>query len=257
MELIKSVSRRSRLSEAAHVLLNLVYAGLIWILVTTFDPPYIAYGVVMLSKWRVFAVRPRFWFANLQANLVDALFAVSTVTLLWANNGNFDVQFLLTVVFAIWLVVIKPRSKQRYMLVQAGLSQFISLTALFSFAYMVPAVLTVALAWLIGYATARHVLSAYNSESDRVFLALLWAFIVAELSWLGYHWTVAYGLDETFKIPQMAVIVTLVAFIVQKVYDQYHHNQGQINMKLLRWPLIFVILTIGLLLVRFNGLNPS
>jgi len=258
MELIKSATRRSRLSEVVYVAMNLAYAGLLWALVATFDPPVLAYGLVALSKWRVFAVRPRFWFANLQANLIDTLMGVSIVTLLWLSNGHTEVQAILTVVFAVWLVVLKPRSKQNFMIIQAGLTLFVSMTALFSVAYAIPQLLVVAVCWIIGYATARHVLSSYNNESDRVLLALVWSFIVAELGWLGYHWTVAYGLSESFKIPQIAIVLSLIAFIVSKAYGLYHHSpNGRINMKVLRWPLLFVIFTLLILLVRFNGLNPS
>lgn len=258
MELIKSASRRSHLSEAVYIALNLVYAILVWALVVTFDPPYIAYGVVALSKWRVFAVRPRFWFVNLQANLIDTLFGISIVTLLWLNIHSVAIQAVLVAIFAVWLVLLKPRSKQRFMIFQAGLTLFISLTALFSFAYAVPSVVIVVACWIIGYATARHVLSSYNNEHERVLLALIWSLIVAELGWLGYHWTVAYGLNESFKLPQIAVVITLVGFIVAKAYGLYHHSEnGKIDMKVLRWPLLFVILTLGILLLRFNGLNPT
>jgi len=258
MELIKSATRRSRLSEAAYIALNLIYAGLLWALVATFDPPYLAYGLVALSKWRVFAVRPRFWFANLQANLLDTLFGVSIVTLLWLNSHDFGVQAILFAVFAVWLVAIKPRSKQWYMILQARLTLFISLVALFSFAYALPAAAVVAGCWLIGFATARHIFGSYNNESERVFLALIWSLIVAELGWLGYHWTVAYGLNDSFKIPQIAIVISLVGFIISKAYGLYHHSEnGKIDMKVLRWPLLFVILTLCILLLRFNGLNPS
>lgn len=257
MELIKSVTRRSRLSEVVYVGLNLAYAGLLWLLVATFEPPYLAYVIVAISKWRIFAVRPRFWFANLQANTVDALVSVSIVTLLWLNNGDFGMQLLLTLLFAIWLVVLKPRSKQYWMVIQAQVALFVSLVALFSISYALPAVAVVVVCWLIGYSAARHVLTSYNNEPDRTTLALIWGLVVAELGWLGYHWTVAYGLNDNFKIPQIAVVISLIGFLTMKVYDMQHHNEGKLDMKVLRWPLLFVILTIGLLLFRFNGLNPT
>jgi multisubunit Na+/H+ antiporter MnhF subunit len=204
------------------------------------------------------AVRPRFWFANLQANLIDTLFGASIVTLLWLHNHDTIIQAILVAIFAIWLVVIKPRSKQRFMIIQARLTLFISLVALFSVAYAMPAVLVVAICWVIGYATARHVFSSYNNEPDRVFLTLIWSLVVAELGWLGYHWTVAYGLNDSFKLPQIAVVITLVGFIMSKAYALYHHSEnGKIDMKVLRWPLLFVILTLCILLIRFNGLNPT
>ena len=66
MELIKSAARRSKLSDVAYVVLNLRLAGAVFGLTVAFTPPYLAYLLIILSKWRVFAVRPRFWLANMR-----------------------------------------------------------------------------------------------------------------------------------------------------------------------------------------------
>ena len=39
----------------------------------------LALSIVVLSKWRMFAVRPRFWSANLRANAVDLMVGLSAV----------------------------------------------------------------------------------------------------------------------------------------------------------------------------------
>ena len=48
MDLIKSVTRRSRVSEIIYTFLNLGYAALLLFLVQSLDPPYIALLVVAL-----------------------------------------------------------------------------------------------------------------------------------------------------------------------------------------------------------------
>jgi len=255
MELIKSASRRSRLSEVAHVVLNLAYAVLLFGLVIAYQPPYLAYLVVLLSKWRVLAVRPRFWFANVQANFGDLSVGLSVVTLLWVSNGSVGVQAALTAFFALWLIVLKPHSKRSWVIIQAAVMQAVSLTALFSFAYLVPASLATAIGWLIGYIAARHALVSFKDEEDRTLLSLAWGFVVAELSWLSYHWTIAYSLSGELKIPQVAIVVGLLGFLAMKVYNSLHEHDNKLVFRDIRWPLTFVVLVIALFLLRFNGMD--
>lgn len=257
MELIKSASRRTRFGEVAHVLLNLAYAGLLFGLIVAYrdQPPYLAFLVVLLSKWRVLAVRPRFWFANIQANCVDLLVGLSTVTLLWMSNGSIGVQLALTLFFALWLIVIKPHAKRSWVIIQAAIMQAISLTALFSFAYLLPASVATVIGWLIGYIAARHALVSFKDEEDRTLLSLTWGLIVAELSWLSYHWTIAYTLSGELKIPQVAIVVGLLGFLAMKVYSSLRENADQVVFRDIRWPLTFVVLVLALLMVRFNGMD--
>lgn len=255
MELIKSASRRSRFGEIAHVALNIAYAGLLLALVLAYQPPYLAFLAVLLSKWRVLAVRPRFWFANIQANCVDLFVGLSVVSLLWVSNGAIGVQFALTIFFAIWLIVLKPHAKRSWVIIQAGVMQAISLMALFSFTYLLPSSVATVTGWLIGYIAARHALVSFKDEEDRTLLSLVWGLVVAELSWLSYHWTIAYTLSGELKIPQVAIIVGLLGFLAMKVYSSLRENDNQIVFRDIRWPLTFVVLVIVLLMVRFNGMD--
>lgn len=255
MDLIKSVSRRTRFGEVVYIVLNVIYAATVLGLVIAFDPPYLAFIVILISKWRVFAVRPRFWVANMQANLGDLLVALSVVTVLWHNNGSLSIQVGLTVLFAIWLLVIKPRSKRFWILLQAGIIQFVSLVALFSVGYIMPASVIVIAAWLVGYVSARHALTAFKDESERTLLSLIWGVVSAEFAWLSYHWTIAYTLSENLKVPQVAVIIALLSFAAVKLYSSQRENEGKFDSKEVRWPIIFVSVAIGLLVLRFSGLD--
>lgn len=255
MELIKSASRRTRLGDVAHVVLNIAYAALLFGLVLAYQPPYLAFLVVLLSKWRVLAVRPRFWFANIQANSLDLFVGLSVVTLLWVSSGAVGVQFALTTFFVLWLVVIKPHAKRSWVIIQAGIMQALSLTALFSFAYVLPSSIPTIVAWLIGYIAARHALVSFKDEEDRTLLSLAWGLVVAELSWLSYHWTIAYTLSGELKIPQIAIVVGLLGFLAMKVYSSLRDNDDKIVFRDIRWPLTFVVLVIALLMIRFNGMD--
>ena len=263
MELLKLATRRSVFSEATYIVLNLLLAASVLGLVISFSSPIPAFALVLLSKWRVLAVRPRFWFANIQTNLVDIMVGVSAVTLLWqagseGSSSSLPLQIVLALLFAAWLLILKPRSRRKSMLWQAAVAQFIALTALFSIAYQWPSAIVVAVTWVIGYGVARHVLSSYDEE-DMTLLSLLWGFLAAELGWLAYHWTVAYSPLAnlvSLKIPQIAIIMAGLGYIVVKAYALYRHEE-KITFSKLRWELLFIGLLILLVLLGFNGLEQA
>lgn len=256
MDLIKTVVKRSQFSDVAYIFLNVALAGVILWQVVAFQPPYIAYLIILLSKWRVFAVRPRFWLANLQTNMVDLLVGLSAVTLIWQagvnaspNGGNAGnvlmVQCLLASLYAAWLIIVKPRSKRSFVLAQAGISQLVSLMALLSIAHMTDASIIVAVCWLIGYVAARHVLASYDDD-DLTLLSMMWGFVVAEIGWIGYHWTLAYVLSGNLMIPQVAIIVALIGFALIKIYDSYHYHT--FSWRAVRAPVLFASVVIVILL---------
>ena len=237
MELIKLAARRSRWSDIVYILLNIAYAVSLYVLVSPgVDLPFLAFILVLLSKWRVIAVRPRFWFANVQANFVDFMVGISVVALmvLTAATAPF-ISVLLAALFSLWLLIIKPHTAQRWVLAQAGIAQFISLMALFSYAHAFEfkplitdsSFLTVVGAWLIGYMSARHALSSFKGEDERALLSLVWGFIVAELAWLAHHWTIAYPLysdavGTQFMIPHISLFVTLLGACSVYWYRAFH-----------------------------------
>ena len=139
------------------------------------------------------------------------------------------------------------------MVSQAGLAQFVSITALFTISYAWPSFFVVLIMWLIGYAAARHVLSAYDEE-DMNLLSLLWGLVVAQLGWLGYHWAIAYALPLTktlfpgavLQIPQIAIVISLISWLVERSYFIYN-AKGKIKSKDVWWVMIFVAVILFIL----------
>lgn len=252
MDLIKIAKRRTFWSEAMYVALNVGLAVGVFALVRSFDQqPYLAVILILLSKWRVLAVRPRYWFAHLQSNLVDLVVGLSTVALLYQSGGELAFQLGLTVLYILWLLFLKPRSRRKDMILQAGVSQFVGIVAVASFSHLIPSSLFVVGIWLITYAAARHVLSTYD-ESDMNLLSLVYSFLFAELAWFYYHWMVAYPLQMgEVAVPQLAIVALLTGFVAQRLYDLYRHKD-KIKLGDVRGPLLFLGLTLAIILSFFT-----
>jgi hypothetical protein len=112
MELLKTVKRRTFWSELVYYVLNIGLAAALLVIAQAFQTPFPALALVVLSKWRIIAVRPRFWWANIQANLVDLTVGIGVVGLMYLPTSVFYFRVALAVLYAIWLVVIKPMSKR-------------------------------------------------------------------------------------------------------------------------------------------------
>ena len=263
MEFLKTVKRRSFLNEAVYVALNVGLAIALMVIIRTTGSLLPAFALVLLSKWRVFAVRPRFWFANIQTNLVSFIVSVSYVVFLYvANMANIDnsqiiiLQSLLVILDIGWLLLLKPQSKRVYIVAQAGVALFVGVTAIFVMSYGWIASPVVLLVWMVGYATARHVLSNYDDESHAILLSLVWGLMMAEIGWLAYHWTIAYQLPMLDKIllPQVSIVALCLGFLAFKSYDSFYHHQ-KIRFNDIVLPLVFTVGIITMLVLVFNSVS--
>lgn len=251
MELLKTVRRRSFLSETAYIILNIALAVMLLILVLVVNVPWPALGLVLLSKWRVFAVRSRYWTANIRANLVDVIVGISMVVFLYAASDDLTTQVGLTAMYIAWLLFIKPRSKRAYVASQAMVGLLFGIGAIVQVSPALPVSVVVILAWVVGYATSRHVLSVQH-ESHINFLSLLWGFVVAEIMWLSYHWTIGYQVGATLQLPQVVVIIAALSFLAERIYISYHKN-GQVQSNDVMMPTLMTLSIIGVVLFVFGG----
>src|SRR5262245_17629644 len=95
-------------SHVLHISLNVALPIVAYILVRT-DFVFIAIMLILLSKWRMFAVQPRYWIANIIANGVDIIVGVASV-LFMASTAVGWWQLFWAFLYGVWLVWLKPKS---------------------------------------------------------------------------------------------------------------------------------------------------
>lgn len=243
------------MSEVVYVLLNILMAVAILVVVLVIESPLPAFTLVLLSKWRVLAVRPQYWPAHIVANSVDIIVSLSFVVFLSAATGAFAVQVGLTLLYIAWLLLLKPQSKRTFVTLQAGVATFAGVSALMQVSYDWLDIAVVLAMWAIGYATARHVLTSYQDAHFKL-LSLVWGLVLAELGWLIYHWSFGYDLRVTgdLMLSQAAVIVTLLGFLAERTYASYHRHGHVVTTDVLL-PILLVVSSIGLLLTVFGQIQ--
>lgn len=251
MELLKSVRKRSFLSEVAYVILNIALAVALLVIVIVVNVPWPALGLVLLSKWRIFAVRSRYWIANIRANMIDLIVGVSMVVLLYSAGDDRVVQICLTALYIAWLLFLKPRSKRRYIASQAAVGLLFGIAAIVQISPELPSSVVVLASWLVGYSATRHVLSVEH-ETHINFLSLLWGFVVAEIMWLAYHWTIGYAVGGTLHLAQVTIIIFALSFLAERIYMSHHRN-GKIVASDVFMPALLSVSIIGVVVFVFGG----
>ena len=217
MDFIRISKKYSFWGNIAHIFLNIILAVIVWFSIYITKTPWIAILLVFISKWRTFAVRPRFWIANVKSNLVDLFFSLSVVVLMFSTGVEYIISqgFLLTL-YIFWLTIIKPNSSELFMRIQALLTVFFGFSALYSVAYSWGQSVIFVFAFLIGYSTLRHIISS-NFNKNIEILSLFWGMIIAELAWIFNFLVIGYKINFqpyfNFIIPQSAIILTVLSFI--------------------------------------------
>lgn len=253
MEFIKTHKRRTLLSEVVYVLLNIGLAFTVLVMVVATGTPWLAFAFVLLSKWRVLAVRPRYWFTHVESNAVDVIVSLGLVILLYLANTNLIVQLIVTALYICWLLFLKPATKRHFIATQAAVAIVVGSMALASVSYEWPSSLYVLLMWIIGYSASRHVLMSY-SEDDVRLLSLMWGFVFAQISWVTFHWTVSYNLpfSSGLKLAQSTIILIGISFLAERLYNSFHRHE-KIRMSDILLPTLFTVGIIFVLLIFFNA----
>ncbi len=173
--------------------------------------------VVLLSKWRVFAVKPRYWVVNLRSNAVDLIVKLGTVGFI-IQSETWPAQVAWTAWYVMWLIFIKPGSTHAMVSLQAMIGQFIGLSALFLWGSQLGLTAFVVASWFIGYSVARHFLSSYEEPLARL-MSYLWALFIAQLVWLMWHWSLAY-----FIVPQVSIFALMIGYTLGSAYHNFRED---------------------------------
>jgi len=176
--LIAKIKPASGFSHLAHVGLNILLALLVFALVRI-DFIQLALALILLSKWRMFAVRARFWPANIRANSVDIIVSVSLL-LFMVHGGSQWLQLAWMAAYVVWLVGIKPASSGLMVSLQALISLLFGLTALFVGWGDGALYWLVLISALICYLSARHFFDSFDEPYAKL-LSYLWAYFGAGL----------------------------------------------------------------------------
>lgn len=230
-------------SSLLHFLYRVALPIVVFVLVRLDIGLWLPILVIMLSKWRIFAVRPRFWPANLRANSIDILVGISTVIFM-SNTDSMKMQVLWAILYAAWLVFIKPRSSILYVSLQAAIGQLYGLMAFFLVRSDRSLFELVIVTGVICYLAARHFFDSF-SEPYAKMLAYLWGYFGAALMWVLGHMLVVYPKPDG-AVTMPTLMLSAIGYALAAVYYLEHFDRLS---QLVKRELLFISTAIVLILV--------
>jgi hypothetical protein len=217
-------------SHIVHILLLALLPALVFVFVRLHFFG-LAAALILLAKWRMLAVKPRHWFANILANAVDIIVGLSLLVFMIQASSQL-VQFIWAVVYGMWLILLKPRSDQFSVAAQAWAAQTVCLSALFLYFGDRPLYVLVILGWACCYMAARHFFTAFDEPLSR-YLAGSWGYFAAALIWLLGHWLMFYT-----SITQPTLILSAAGLGLAGIY--YLEKSDRLT-KLIRREVLFMV----------------
>ena len=240
--LLAKAKPTSGFAHILHLLLLAVLPAVIFILVRN-NFVQLAFSIIVLSKWRMFAVRPRFWAANLRANAVDIIVGLSIVLFIVHSADAVLLQLMWAVLYGVWLISIKPASSLLLISAQAFIAQLFGLTALYLAWATGPLYGLTLLTGLICFLAARHFFDGFNEPYARL-LSYVWGYFGASLAWLLGHWLLFYRF-----VAQPTLLLTTLGYGLAVLYYLDHSDRLS---KGLRRQFIFIMLAIVLVVLTFS-----
>lgn len=239
--LIAKIKPASGFSRVLHISFNVLLPLMAFVLVRI-DFIQLALAVILLSKWRMLAVRPRFWPANVRANSVDLMVGISVLVFMTTSTGQVY-QALWALLYALWLIVLKPKSSTAMIAIQAMVGMLFGLMALSVGWETAPLYGLVLATGVVCYISAHHFFDAFDESHTRL-LSYLWGYFGAGLTWVLGHWLLFYGV-----ISQPTLLLIALGCGMGTLYYLDHHDRLS---KSVRRQVLFIMVAVVVIVVAFS-----
>jgi hypothetical protein len=152
-------------------------------------------------------------------------------------------QILWVVLYSGWLLLIKPRSTELWIGIQALIAQTMALISIFLVWNEASETGLTFAVWGVTYLCARHFLGAFDEAMARG-SAYAWAFFAAALTWLSSHWLLYYKV-----VSQPALILTVIGYGMAAMYYLQHTDRLKTGV---RRQFVFLMIAIVLFILVFS-----
>lgn len=244
-KIASKIKPKSGFSHFVHLVFTLLIPVLVFVFVRlTFVP--LALATILLSKWRMFAVRPRHWWPNIRANAVDIIVGVSVLVFMiesGAGAENGMTKLIWALAYTMWLLFMKPRSGTLMVTLQALIGQTLGLTALWLAWSDKPLIVLVLLSGMICYVSARHFFTNFDEPYAPLF-AHTWGYFAAALAWVLGHYLLFYGM-----LAQPTLLLSVLGFGLGALY--YLEQTDRLSV-LLRRQFVFIMIAIVTVVIVFS-----
>lgn len=228
-------------SHSFYFVYNALLPLLVFLLVRT-NFVQLALSLILLSKWRMFAVRPRFWVANIRANAIDMIVGVSVLAFMTAMGTEW-LQLVWALLWAGWLIGIKPKGDTLLVSLQALIGFVAGLMAVFLVWDHAPLYVLVTAVGLVCFFAAHHFFYSFDEPYMRM-LSYFWAYFGAAVAWILGHWLLFYG-----PVAQPTLLLVSLGFGLGTLYYLDHFDRLSLN---IRRQIVFIMVAVLLVVLTFS-----
>ncbi len=248
------------LGSSLYVTFNLMLIVAILLSINVFNSLILAFGLIVFAKWRIFAVKPRFWLANIKAAVVDFTIGFSYVLTIYSlGYQNLIIQVVISVLYIIWLLIIKSRTSQQAMAIQSLIAIFWFNLIISYFLSVIPLLVLMVLELIIGYFAVWHYLTNFDfGLKTKRLISGFWGLVLVELSWISWHYLIGYGQSVLpLTVSQMSIISLLLTYFLFTVLEFSYRDQikKQQTFKQILPSIIFVVGLILTIVLFFSKNN--
>ncbi len=240
-KVLKKVKPSKGFAHLMHIVLVMIVPILAYMLIRL-DVALAAVVLVILSKWRMFAVQPRHWLAHMRTNAVDLIVSLSVVGFMVMSRDSFATCLIWLAVFEIWMLFIKPGESVFRVTMQSLIALALGVTAVFLVFESAPLTVYILLVSIVSYFSARHFFGSFD-EPYALSYSWLWTFFSACMVWVLGHWLLFYR-----GVPQISLLLTVIGYTLGVLY--YLNEQERLSV-LVRRQIIFVALALVFIIIIF------
>jgi hypothetical protein len=238
--MVRYITARLRPDRGFAHFFHLSFVSVVPFLVFVFvrlDLAGVALAIILISKWRMLSVKPRYWLAHLRTNAVDLEFSLSILIFMTQTN-SFSWQLLWVAVYEAWILLVKPRDDAISISTQAVIGQAAGLTAIFLAFPEAPLSVYMVFTGLVAYFSARHFFGSFD-EPHGLIQSIIWAILSVNLVWVLGHWLIFAG-----PIAMPAIVLCSLSFNFAGLY--YLLETGRLTPRLRKqiYAIVFAIMII-------------
>ncbi len=239
--MINKIRPTAGFARVLHIIL-LIFLPIAILLLIRLNFIQLAFSLVLLSKWRMVAVKPRFWPSNIRANAIDIIVGLSIV--IFMMHSTLPYQILWVMLYVLWLIAIKPAGTLIMVSTQAFIGQLCGLMAIYLAWANGPLYGLTLTTGIVCYFAARHFFDGFDEPYAKL-LSYTWGYFGASLAWLLSHWLIYYRL-----LSQPALLLSTLGYGLAVLYYLDHNNKLS---KSIRRQFITVMVVVVVVVIIFSN----
>ena len=219
----------------------------VFLIIVFLELPALAYILVLLSKWRILAGKPRFWWSNLRINAADLIFSLSVIQFMSWPSLELSHQLIWLFLYLVWVLVLRSMAPPNKNILQGIIAQGIGVSTLLYNTGQIYLPLLLFGVWIISISAVRHMFHGLPKMDYFKSLIHIWGLFSIQLAWVLLHWQINF-----WFIPHLVFLQVVILTALSILYIL--HQKKTLSLFLKRQIIVSLLIIVALVLF-FSGIR--